>query len=97
MEDHSFEMKIEGVLESFMEFANNTFTFKVHDQEGPYTIDIELVDELNSKKQYQMSFLFVQIPVELPAFVFVPPPVKKPATLELESPPITVEFVEVTA
>jgi len=97
MEDHTFEMTISGVQESFMEFENNTFTFEVKDQTGPYSIDIELFDELNSKKQYKLSFLFVQKPVELPAFVPVPPPVKEITPFVIEGPPVTVEFVEITA
>ena len=97
MEDHKFEMTISGVQESFMKFANNTFSFEVKDQTGPYSVDIELVDELKSTKQYKLSFLFVQKPVELPAFVPVPPPVKETAPVVIEGPPVTVEFVEITA
>ena len=54
MENHTVEMTIREYQESFIQFQNatKTFKFKVYDQTGPYSFDIELVDELNLKKQY---------------------------------------------
>ena len=48
IEGHSFKMKVNGLQDSFMEFENNTFIFRVSDEEGSFPIKIDLVDEHGS-------------------------------------------------